>query len=75
MAGYEITYNDKKERIGVVDCFTFDSDHLEWGESYNIAVSAVSESGNEIVTGSQSINLTLLMGMFPILLIVYILQG
>ena len=62
LAGYEITYNDKKERIGVVDCFNFDNDHLEWGQSYNIAVSAVSESGSEIVAQSSLSNLTLLMG-------------
>ena len=62
LAGYEITYNDKQERIGVVDCFNFDSDCLEWGKSDNIAISAVSESGSEIVAQSSSSNLTLLMG-------------
>ena len=62
LTGYEITYDDKKERIGVVDCFNFDSDRLEWGQSHNIGVSAVSEGGNEIVAQNSSSNLTLLMG-------------
>ena len=67
LAGYEITYNDKKKRVGVVDCFNFDNDLLEWGRRHNIAISAVSEGGNEIVAESPSSNLTLLMGMFLIL--------
>ena len=71
LAGYEITYNDKQERIGVVDCFNFDSDYLEWGQSHNIAISAVSEGGNETAE-SPSSNFTLLTGMFPILMIAYI---
>ena len=70
--GYEITYNDKQERIRAENCFNFDSDHLEWGQSHNIAVSAVIESGNEIVAEGPSSNLTLLMGMFLVLIIVHI---
>ena len=62
LAGYEINYNDKMERIGVVDCFNFDNDRLKWGQSYNIAISAVSESRSEIVAKSSLSNLTLLMG-------------
>ena len=73
MAGYEITYNNKKERIRAENCSNFDNDHLEWGQSHNIAVSAISEGVNEIVAESPSSNLTLLMGMFPILMIAYIL--
>ena len=77
LTGYEVTYNDKKERIGVVDCFSFDNDHLEWGQSYNIAVSAISESGNETVAESSSSNsrINLLMGMLPILILTYTLRN
>ena len=64
LAGYEITYDDKKERIDVIDCFKFGSDRLEWRQSHilSIAVSAVSGSGNEIVAQSSSSKLILLMG-------------
>ena len=72
LAGYNISYNNKWERVGVVDCFNFDCDNLEWGRNHNIAVSAVSESGNETAENTSS-SLTLLMGMFPILMIAYIL--
>ena len=69
LAGYEITYNDKKERIGVVDCFNFDSDRLEWGQSYDIAVAAVSESGNKSNATWSSTTLTLSMGKAFILIL------
>ena len=62
LAGYYISYSDKQERIGVEDCFSFDSDRLEWGQVYDIAVSAVSESGSEVVAESSSSNLSLLIG-------------
>ena len=62
LAGYYISYDDKQERVGVEDCFSFDSDRLEWGQIYTIAVSAVSESGIEVVAESSSSNLSLLMG-------------
>ena len=62
LTGYYITYKDKQERIGVEVCFSFDGDRLEWGQIYNITVSAVSESGIEVVAKSSSSNLSLLMG-------------
>ena len=64
LAGYNISYNNKWERVGVVDCFNFNCDNLEWGRSHNIAVSAVSESGNKTAESASS-NFTHLTGMFP----------
>ncbi len=56
LAGYNISYNGKFNRTES-ECFDFDSDHLEWGQIYNITVSAVSGtiSGNP----SESIFLTI----------------
>ena len=62
LAGYNISYNNKQERIGGIDCFTFGSDRLKWGQSYNIAVAAVSESGNKSTATWSSSNSTLSMG-------------
>lgn len=62
LAGYVISYNDTPARIGVVGCFIFDSDRLEWRQTYSIAVSAVSEAVNITVRGSPSRSLTLIMG-------------
>ena len=62
LAGYVISYNDKHERIGVIDSFSFGSDHFEEGQIYDITVSATSESGNEIARGNPSTKLTLMMG-------------
>ena len=66
MAGYDISYNDKHERIDVVGCFIFDSDRLEWRQTYSIAVSAVSEAG---VRGSPSRSLILIMGKIMLIII------
>ena len=62
LAGYDISYNDEHERIGAVNCFSFDSDHFEWGQSYNVAISALSaiSKGGK----SPSRNLTLTMGNY-----------
>ena len=67
LAGYVISYNDRHERIGVVDSFSFGSDRFEEGQIYNITVSAISESGNESARGNSSIKLTLMMGKSCIL--------
>jgi hypothetical protein len=57
LAGYDISYNGKFIRTEA-ECFDFDSDHLEWGQIYNITVSAVSETK----IGNPSESITPIMG-------------
>ena len=77
LAGYNISYNNKWERFGVVNCFNFNSDCLEWGQSYDITVAAVCESGNKSNATWSSSNLkALTMGkiFILILLLLYFLN-
>ena len=55
LAGYNISYNDKYVTIEVLDCYSFEANDLEWGQIYDITISAFSKGGNKTVAGSELI--------------------
>ena len=55
LAGYNISYNDKYVTIEVLDCYSYEANDLEWGQIYDITISAFSKGGNKTVAGSELI--------------------
>ena len=55
LAGYNISYNDKYITIEVLDCYRFEANDLEWGQIYDITISAFSKGGNNTIAESQLI--------------------